>query len=76
MHLLHTENGVGSTPTITTIYRGMEKEYLEGLISPSPWCDSRSRNQYRTLAQLVELLTYIQAVGGSIPSRPTNLSVA
>jgi hypothetical protein len=23
---------------------GMEKEYLESLISSSPWCDSRSRN--------------------------------
>ena len=27
----------------------MEKEYLEGLISPSPWCDSRSRNQSKTV---------------------------
>ena len=27
------------------IYRGLEKEYLEGLISPSLWCDSRTRNQ-------------------------------
>ena len=27
------------------VYRGIEKQYLEGLISPSSWCDSRSRNQ-------------------------------
>ena len=32
-------------PVAVPIYRGLEKEYLEGLISPSLWCDSRTRNQ-------------------------------
>ena len=37
---------VSSNLTLTSnIYRGIEKQYLEGLISPSSWCDSGSRNQ-------------------------------
>ena len=33
--------------------------------------ESCRRDQYRTLAQLVERLPYTQNVGGSNPSRPT-----
>ena len=52
---------------LTPFYRGIEKQYLEGLISPSSWCDSRSRNQIRSYSISVSIPHCHCGETGSIP---------
>ena len=62
----------GSIPGYSTKLSREGSGHQRGLISLChPWFKSKSRNQIRTLAQLVERLPYTQNVGGSNPSRPT-----